>query len=84
MKDNLADRFADGVSMVASLSFTLSYPTLAAALHMFVNAYKNVLAVVVISVASTENAAAFASKEKEKKDEPVGESDDDLGFSLFD
>ncbi|XP_020262562.1 60S acidic ribosomal protein P0-like [Asparagus officinalis] len=83
-KDNLADKFADGVSMAASLSFTLSYPTLAAALHMFVNAYKNVLAVAVISVVSIENATVLASKKKGKKDEPVGESDDDLGFSLFD
>ncbi|XP_020249061.1 60S acidic ribosomal protein P0-like [Asparagus officinalis] len=83
-KDNLADKFADGVSMVASLSFTLSYPTLVAALHMFVNAYKNVLVVVVISVVSIENATVLAFEEKGKKDEPVGESDDDLGFSLFD
>ncbi|XP_020242998.1 60S acidic ribosomal protein P0-like [Asparagus officinalis] len=83
-EDDLVDKFAAGVSMVASPSSTLSYPTLAAALHMFVNAYKNVLVVVVISVASAENAAALASKEKEKKDEHVGESDDDLGFSLFD
>ncbi|XP_020254029.1 60S acidic ribosomal protein P0-like [Asparagus officinalis] len=84
-KDNLADKFVDGVSMIASLSFTLSYPTLAAALHMFVDAYKNVLAVAVISVVSIENATVLASKKKKgKKDEPVGESDDDLGFSLFD
>ncbi|XP_020263281.1 60S acidic ribosomal protein P0-like [Asparagus officinalis] len=81
---DLVDKFAVGVSVVASLSLTLSYPTLAAALHMFVNAYKNVLVVAVISIASAENATAIASKEKEKKDEPVGESDDDLGFSLFD
>ncbi|XP_020257441.1 60S acidic ribosomal protein P0-like [Asparagus officinalis] len=83
-EDDLVDKFAVGVSVVASLSLTLSYPTLAATLHMFVNAYKNVLVVVVISVASVENAAALASKEKEKNDEPVSESDDDLGFSLFD
>ncbi|XP_020257209.1 60S acidic ribosomal protein P0-like [Asparagus officinalis] len=84
MEDDLVDKFAVGVSVVASLSLTLSYPTLAATLHMFVNAYKNVLAVAVISIASAENAAALASKEKEKKDGPVGEFDDDLGFSLFD
>ncbi|XP_020271656.1 60S acidic ribosomal protein P0-like [Asparagus officinalis] len=109
-EDDLVDKFAAGVSMVASLSFALSYPTLAIMPHMFVNAYKNVIAVavdieytfpqakrvkeylkdpskfavVVISVLSTENAAAPASKEEEKKDEPVDESDDDLGFSWFD
>jgi large subunit ribosomal protein LP0 len=33
--------------MVASLSLALSYPTLAAAPHMFINGYKNVLAVAV-------------------------------------
>ncbi|XP_020263149.1 60S acidic ribosomal protein P0-like [Asparagus officinalis] len=81
---NLTDKFANGISMVASLPFTLSYPTLAAAIHMFVNAYKNVLAVAVISVVSTENATFLASKERGKKDEPGGELDDDLGFSLFD
>ncbi|XP_020266621.1 60S acidic ribosomal protein P0-like [Asparagus officinalis] len=84
MKDDLTDKFTAGVSMVASLSLVFSYPTLAATFHMFVNAYKNVLAVAVISIASAENAAALASKEKEKKNEPVNEPDDDLGFSLFD
>ncbi|XP_020271887.1 60S acidic ribosomal protein P0-like [Asparagus officinalis] len=83
-KDNLADKFADGVSMVASLSFTLSYPNLAAALHIFIIAYKNVLAVAVISVVSIESATVLVSKEERKKDEPVSESDDDLSFSLFD
>lgn len=33
--------------VVTSLSLAISYPTLAATPHMFVNAYKNVLAVVV-------------------------------------
>ncbi|XP_020252384.1 60S acidic ribosomal protein P0 [Asparagus officinalis] len=109
-EDDLVDKFATGVSMVASLSLALSYPTLAAAPHMFINAYKNVLAVAVDTeytfpqaervkeflkdpskfvvaaapVASAENAAAPAAKEEEKKDEPADESDDDLGFSLFD
>ncbi|XP_020258950.1 60S acidic ribosomal protein P0-like [Asparagus officinalis] len=83
-KDGLVDKFAAGVSTVASLSLTLSYPTLAATHHMFVNTYKNVLAVAVVPVASAKNAAAPASKEVEKKDEPVDESDDDLGFGLFD
>lgn len=46
-EDDLVEKFAAGVSMVASLSLALSYPTLAAATHMFVNAYKNVLSVAV-------------------------------------
>jgi large subunit ribosomal protein LP0 len=45
--DDLVEKFATGVSMVASLSLALSYPTLAAAPHMFINGYKNVLAVAV-------------------------------------
>lgn len=44
-EDDLIERFASGVSVVTSLSLALSYPTLAAAPHMFINAYKNVLAV---------------------------------------
>lgn len=46
-EDDLVDKFAAGVSTVTSLSLALSYPTLAAAPHMFVNAHKSVLAVAV-------------------------------------
>jgi len=45
--DDLVAKFAIGVSMVTSLSLAISFPTLAAAPHMFVNAYKNVLAIAV-------------------------------------
>ncbi|GJN18587.1 hypothetical protein PR202_gb05759 [Eleusine coracana subsp. coracana] len=45
--DDLVEKFATGVSMVASLSLALSYPTIAAAPHLFINGYKNVLAVAV-------------------------------------
>ena len=48
-EDDLMVKFATGVSMVTSLSLSISYPTLAAAPHMFINAYKNVLAVAVAS-----------------------------------
>lgn len=42
-------------------------------------------AVAVAPVADAGAApAAATAKEEEKKDEPVDESDDDLGFSLFD
>lgn len=44
-EEDLMERFASGVSMVASLSLAVSYPTMAAAPHMFLNGYKNVLAV---------------------------------------
>lgn len=42
-EDDLVAKFANGVTMIASLSLSISFPTLAAAPHMFVNAYKNVL-----------------------------------------
>ncbi|KAI3470862.1 hypothetical protein Pfo_027525 [Paulownia fortunei] len=48
-EDDLIEKFALGVSMVTSLSLAISYPTLAAAPHMFINAYKNVLAVAVVT-----------------------------------
>ena len=41
--DGLIDKFAAGVSMIALLSLALSYPTLVAAPHMFMNSYKNFL-----------------------------------------
>lgn len=47
--DDLVAKFASGVSTVASLSLSLSFPTIAAAPHMFVNGYKNVLSVAVVS-----------------------------------
>uniref|UniRef100_A0ACD5VG41 Uncharacterized protein n=1 Tax=Avena sativa TaxID=4498 RepID=A0ACD5VG41_AVESA len=45
--EDLIEKFASGVSMVASLSLAVSYPTMAAAPHMFLNGYKNVLAVAI-------------------------------------
>ena len=47
--------------MLTSLSLAISYPTLAAAPHMFANAYKNVLAVAV----ATEYSFPQAEKVKE-------------------
>lgn len=93
--------------MVTSLSLAISYPTLAAAPHMFVNGYKNVLSIAlateytfhqaekvkeylkdpskfaVASAPASEPTASSAPVE-EKAPEPEDESDDDLGFSLFD
>jgi large subunit ribosomal protein LP0 len=60
-EDDLVAKFAIGVSMVTSLSLAISYPTLAAAPHMFVNAYKNVLAFAV----ATEYSFPEADKVKE-------------------
>ena len=60
-EEDLMEKFAAGVSMVTSLSLAISYPTLAAAPHMFVNAYKNVLSVAV----ATEYSFPQADKVKE-------------------
>ncbi|KAK2430945.1 60s acidic ribosomal protein P2 [Trifolium repens] len=65
-EDDLVAKFAIGVSMVTSLSLAISYPTLAAAPHMFVNAYKNVLAVAV----TTEYSFPEADKVKEYLKDP--------------
>ncbi|KAG6395362.1 hypothetical protein SASPL_146005 [Salvia splendens] len=60
-EEDLIEKFALGVSMVTSLSLAISYPTLAAAPHMFVNAYKNALAIAV----ETEYSFPQADKVKE-------------------
>lgn len=60
-EDDLVERFAQGVSMVTSLSLAIAYPTLAAAPHMFINAYKNVLAFAV----ETDYSFPQADKVKE-------------------
>ncbi|CAI9784530.1 unnamed protein product [Fraxinus pennsylvanica] len=110
-EDDLIEKFSMGVSMVTSLSLAISYPTLAAAPHMFINAYKNVLAIAVETdysfpladkvkeyladpsrfavaaaapVTAADSVGAPAPDAEEKKEEPAEESDDDMGFGLFD
>lgn len=65
-EDDLVEKFAAGVSMVTSLALAISYPTLAAAPHMFINAYKNLLAVAV----ATEYSFPQADKVKEYLKDP--------------
>ncbi|XP_030968922.1 60S acidic ribosomal protein P0-like [Quercus robur] len=65
-EDDLIEKFATGISMVTSLSLAVSYPTLAAAPHMFTNAYKNVLSVAVAS----EYSFPQAEKVKEYLKDP--------------
>ncbi|KAK4436531.1 60S acidic ribosomal protein P0 [Sesamum alatum] len=112
-EDDLVEKFAVGVSMVASLSLALAYPTLAASPHMFINAYKNLLCVALetdysfpqadkvkeyladpskfaamvaapVAAADSGAAPAAAAPVEEKKEEPAEESDEDMGFGLFD
>ncbi|MBA0630409.1 hypothetical protein Godav_002515 [Gossypium davidsonii] len=65
-EDDLIEKFATGVSMVTALSLAISYPTLAAAPHMFISGYKNVLAVAV----ATEYSFPQADKVKEYLADP--------------
>ncbi|KAK6790290.1 hypothetical protein RDI58_014090 [Solanum bulbocastanum] len=65
-EDDLIVKFAMGVSMVTSLALAISYPTLAAAPHMFTNAYKNVLAIAI----ETDYSFPLADKVKEYLADP--------------
>ncbi|KAK4489258.1 hypothetical protein RD792_005055 [Penstemon davidsonii] len=65
-EDDLIEKFALGVSMVTSLALAISYPTVAAAPHMFINAYKNLLAVAV----ETDYSFPLADKVKEYLADP--------------
>ncbi|KAM7496461.1 hypothetical protein LguiA_020875 [Lonicera macranthoides] len=64
--DDLLEKFASGLSNVASLSMVLSYPTLTAAPHMIVNGYKNVLALAV----ATEYSFPQADQVKQYLEDP--------------
>ncbi|KAG9139053.1 hypothetical protein Leryth_024599 [Lithospermum erythrorhizon] len=65
-EEDLIEKFAMGVSMVTSLSLAISYPTLAAAPHMLINGYKNLLSVAV----ETEYSFPLADKVKEYLKDP--------------
>lgn len=65
-EDDLLDKFLSGVATVAALSLGIGYPTLAAAPHAFVNAYKNLLAIAV----ETEYSFPLAEKTKEYLKDP--------------
>lgn len=65
-EEDLIAKFALGVSMVTALSLAISYPTLAAAPHMLINGYKNVLAIAV----ETDYSFPLADKVKEYLADP--------------
>jgi large subunit ribosomal protein LP0 len=65
-EEDLVEKFAMGVSMVTSLSLAIHYPTIAAAPHMLINAYKNALAIAV----ETEYSFTLADKVKEYLADP--------------
>ncbi|XP_076925461.1 large ribosomal subunit protein uL10-like [Bidens hawaiensis] len=65
-EDDLVEKFALGVSMVTSLALAIHYPTVAAAPHMLINGYKNLLAVAV----EIEYSFPLADKVKEYLADP--------------
>ncbi|OIT33837.1 PREDICTED: 60S acidic ribosomal protein P0-like [Nicotiana attenuata] len=65
-EDDLIAKFAAGLSNVVGLSMLLSYPTLAAIPHMFINGYKNVLSFAI----ATEYSFPQAEKVKEYLKDP--------------
>lgn len=55
-EDDIAVKFLEAVSRVASLALTIRYPTIAAAPHLFINGYKNVLSFAVATEYSFSQA----------------------------
>nr|GEV94749.1 60S acidic ribosomal protein P0-like [Tanacetum cinerariifolium] len=55
-EDDLAEKFANGVSQVAAFSLAINYPSLAAAPHMIINGYNNLLSVAVTTEYSFQRA----------------------------
>lgn len=60
-EDDLCEKFATGLSQVVALSLAVNYPSLAAAPHMIVNGYKNLLSLAV----TTDYSFKHAEKVKE-------------------
>jgi len=54
--DELVGRFLTGVKTIAALSLALNYPTIASVTHSLVNAYKDVLAIALVTDYSFEGA----------------------------
>jgi large subunit ribosomal protein LP0 len=54
--DELIDRFLTGVKTIAALSLALNYPTIVSVTHSLVNAYKNLIAVALVTDYSFEGA----------------------------
>ncbi|XP_019188247.1 PREDICTED: 60S acidic ribosomal protein P0-like [Ipomoea nil] len=66
-EDDLAEKFAAGLTNVISLSMALGYPTLAAVPHIFINGYKNLLSFAI----ATDYSFPLADKIKEYLEDPT-------------
>ncbi|KAH9902907.1 60S acidic ribosomal protein P0 [Cubamyces menziesii] len=104
----LLDRFTAGIKTIAAISLAINYPTLVSVVHSLVNAYKNLIAIALVTEYSFEGAekakeylanpeafavaaapaaaadSAPAAESAPAKEEEKEESDDDMGFGLFD
>ncbi|KAI0775321.1 60S acidic ribosomal protein P0 [Trametes elegans] len=102
----LLDRFSAGIKTIAAISLAINYPTVVSVVHSLVNAYKNLIAIALVTDYSFEgaekakeylaNPEAFAvaaapaaaesapAAEAAPAEEEKEESDDDMGFGLFD
>jgi large subunit ribosomal protein LP0 len=47
--DELINRFLTGIKTVAAISLALNYPTIASVTHSLVNAYKNLIAIALVT-----------------------------------
>lgn len=54
--DELVNRFLTGVKTIAALSLALNYPTIVSVAHSLVNAYKNLLAIALVTDYTFEGA----------------------------
>ncbi|KAK6927081.1 60S ribosomal protein L10P, insertion domain [Dillenia turbinata] len=92
-EDDLVEKFTAGVSTTASLSLSIKYPTLAAAPHVFVDAYKNLLAVAVeteycyplaeLEGGSKGSGAAPPSAIADEEDIELSDEDDEMLLDIF-
>jgi large subunit ribosomal protein LP0 len=105
--EDLQKTFMQGVSVIASVSLAIGYPTVCSVPHSIINGYKNVLALAVetdisfpladkvkeyladpsafaAAAPAAASSAPAASEAAPAKEESEEESDDDMGFGLFD
>merc|ERR1711881_329121 len=98
--DDLKAKFMSGVANIASISLAIGYPTAASVPHSVVNGFKNLLAIAAETDVTFEQAekmkayladpSAFAvvaaadAAPAAKEPEPEEESDEEMGFGLFD
>lgn len=60
-ESELIDRFLSGIKTIAAISLALNYPTIVSVSHTLVNAYKNLIAVALVTDYSFEGADKVSS-----------------------